>query len=522
VRIKQRAAVSRVGLLALAFIVSFISGCDRDGLRDERESRVTQTSIPTKTTIHMVMDNSNREFPKGMDENHNPYVEYIESNTGVDIHLIIPPFNGYQEKLNVIMTSGDLPDLINTADPTWVSKYVEDQALMPLDELLEQHGQDLLNIFPEEAWEAVTFNGKIYAVPSLTEVSGNEIIYARKDWLDALQLDRPQTLDEYYEVMRAFTYNDPDGNGKNDTWGLTILQAGLSRTAPFFGAFGVPRSVNQINQWKEVNGKLVYSGILPETKEALEYFAKLYGAGILDREFILNKTSSFEEKIVDGRVGLFSANWFDTRGPILENMKKNPKAEWVRLDYPVGQDGQSGTAERDFLQSYSVIPVGSPRAKEVIEVLNFIAGEGYRELKLGFEGVVWSKQNGVMITDFEAHVEHIYRGTLHAIVDPNDPAVRKDRLDSLGEQYHLNDNVEYVLQHVLRSDFQGPPTPSMGKYGAKLSKLEEETFAKIIMGMNPGKVFDEFVAQWIREGGWEITNEVNAWYRDHRDGVELR
>mgnify|MGYP001482655389 CR=1 FL=1 len=501
-------------LAALALI--FSAGCDRRSIT-AHAGKHEPASNSHSVTVELVVNNSDRSFPKGMDANNNPYVAFVEKHTGVDLHLIVPQTGSYQESLNWIMSSGNVPDLINTGDPSWISKYVEMDMLMPLDDLLKTHGQELLRIFPEEAWEAVKFRGQIYAIPSLAEVPGNEVMYARKDWLDALGLDIPVTLEEYYQVMYAFTYHDPDGNGKSDTWGLTIMPEGLSRTAPFFGAFGVPRGGNQMMQWKEKDGELVYSGILPETKQALDFLAKLYGDGLLDREFILNKKGSFDEKIINGQVGMFSAAWYDTKGPILENMKKNPQAEWIRLPYPAGPGGQSGTAGADIVQSYSVIPKQSKHAREVLKVLTFIAGEGYRELKLGFEGEVWTEQDGVIVTDFAKHQEHIYRGTLHAIADPNDPEIRKIRLDSLGKQYQLNENVEYILQHVLRSDYQGPPTPSMGKYGAQLLKLEEETFTKIIMGLSPGQDFERFVNEWIAEGGWEIMHEVNQWYRDHQE-----
>ncbi|WP_243644021.1 extracellular solute-binding protein [Paenibacillus pinisoli] len=504
--------------LSVVMAISLLAGCDSGSLSaDESGDGISDSS---RKTIRMVVNNSDRKFPEGMDENHNPYLSYIENATGINISFMLPPFNGYQETLNTIMNSSDQPDLIQTADPMWVYKYVTEQALLPLDDLIEAHAPELFQIFPKEAWEAVTFNGQIYAIPSLNEVSGNEVIYARKDWLDALGLEPPRTLEQYYDVMYAFTYGDPDQNGVNDTYGLTIIPSGLSRTAPFFGAFGVPRGLSQISMWKERDGKLVYSGILPEAKSALAYLAKLYGDGILDREFILNKLSSFKDKIIDGRVGLFSAAWYDTRGPILENMKKDPKAEWIRLEYPIGYDGEYGTAEYDLIQSYSVIPKGSLHAKEVIEVLHFIAGEGYRELKLGFEGEVWTKQNGMMVTNFEEHEKHIYRGTLHALADPNDGAVRRDRLSSLGEQYDLNENVEYIVQNVLHSDYRGPQTVSMRKYGSQLLKLEEETYLKIIMGLSVDQEFEKFAKQWITNGGWEITNEVNDWYRLHTKGAD--
>lgn len=499
-------------------LVGLIVGCESDSTNEKEKPYIKQREIPaTPTTIKMVVNNGKITFPEGMDANNNPYLTYIEDNTDIDIEMIVPPSRGYQEMIDVYMTSSQVPDLINTSDASWVANNVEQEKLMRLDDLLRNYGQDLLKSFPDEVWDEVRYNGSIYAIPSLAEVAGNEVMYARKDWLDAVGLSPPKTLDEYYDVMWAFTYKDPDGNGKLDTWGLTIMQEGLSHAAPFFGAFGVPRSTDQINQWKEEDGELVYSGILDETEQALQFLAKLYGDGLLDRTFILNKQDSFQEKIIHGQVGLFSASWNDTLGPILENRKLDPDAEWIRLDYPQGDHGQTGTVGLPVIQSYTVIPAESKNATAVMKVLNFIAGKGYADLKFGFEGEVWTIENGEMVTNFEADFLHAYRTLYQNLADHNNTTMRKQRLDSFGEEYELNANVEMIHQHVLRSDYQGPPTPSMGKYGSKLVKLEDETFAKIIMGLGGSNEFSEFKKQWIHEGGWEITNEVNEWYREYRE-----
>lgn len=462
----------------------------RDSARDQR------------VRINIVTSGDPAHLPDELDGMRDPYVRFVEEHTQLDMHFIVHSENGYQEKLNALIQSDHSADVILMRDPIHLAKYVKEGLLLPLDELIRLHAPDLFDVFPDEAWEAVTFQGNIYAIPSLSEVAANEIIYARKDWLDALGLEPPRTLEQYYEVMRAFTYDDPDQNGKDDTWGLTIMPEGLARTAPFFGAFGVPRSTNPMNQWKVKDGELEYSSLLPEAQEAINYLSKLYGDGILDREFALNKQGVFYDKIVGGQVGLFSASWDDISGPLLESKEKDPSVEWIRLAYPIGKDGQSGTAQVELLQSYSVVPVNSKHGREIVQLLHFIAGEGYRTLKLGFEHEEAANTEGN---------EHVRR-LIYTLADSNDVAVRKERLDLI--DLRLNDNVEYVLDHVLPSDFRGPSTPSIGRYGEKLINLEEEAFVKMIMGIDPSKDFDDFVKEWIREGGWEIRNEVNAWYRD--------
>ena len=84
----------------------------------------------------------------------------------------------------------------------------------------------------------------------MNEVTGAELMYVRKDWLDRLGLEPPETLEEYYEVIRAFTLDDPDGNGVQDTIGLTLTSK-LGRSSPFFGAFGTRgiRGLNGMGSW---------------------------------------------------------------------------------------------------------------------------------------------------------------------------------------------------------------------------------------------------------------------------------
>jgi putative aldouronate transport system substrate-binding protein len=449
-------------------------------------------------------------FPPGYDENRNPYLDYIEDKTGLDVSIKLPLQEGYNEQLNVIMESSKLPDLISTTSNSWVADYVKRNALLPLDDYIDKYGSDLKKKIPPEAWDLVRFNGKIYAVPSLNSVRGNEIMYARKDWLDRLGMSPPATLDDYAEVMRRFAEDDPDGNGKNDTVGL-LIGSGLVRTAPFFGAFGT-----QTNGWYEREGKLVYAGVLPETKEALRYLAGLYKNKWIDPEFPINKLISLEEKIVAGKAGLFSAVWYDTRGPIEANRKADPKAEWIPLDYPSGPDGLRGVADNAIARMFNVVPATSKHPEAAIRLLNFIAGEGYRTLNLGFENEVWTRSGGRMVTNFEEHDRQSYRGIYGALADAGDPEVDRERLDSLGVHFRLYENLQRISRNLIPNRFTGPPTPVMTTYGAKLYAVQESIFTKIVAGVEPIEAFDRFAERWYKDGGKEMTDEANAWFSRNR------
>lgn len=492
------------GLSLMVFLlVSLLVACSSN--QEAGNSKKGNETVD-KEQIEIVLNNASRSYPKGMDANKNPYIDYIRENTGLDIKVTTPSSDGYNEKLNVMMASGDLPDMIYTNDPSWVVNYVNQKGLQPLNDVIDKYGENLKKNIPEEAWEHVTIDGNIYAIPSVNTYPGTMIMYARKDWLDNLGLEPPKTLEEYQEVMRAFKEDDPDGNGKDDTLGLVIAE-NLIRTEPFFGAFGIQR-----HQWVEREGKLVYSGILPEAKQTLEYLSTLYKEGLLDKEFALNKTENFEEKIASGKAGLFAATWYDTRGPILTNEQNDPDAEWIPLEFPLGPDGKSGTDGTPPVRVYNVVPVTSKHADSVVKMLNFMIGEGYETLKFGFEDDVYKMEDGKMITDFEKHNNHIYRLTLAETIEPDNLDLVKLRLDSLGEEFNLYDNLQKIMEHAIYDEFLGTPTESMGKFNAKLNKLEDEVFTKIVMGEAPLDQFDQFVEEWKKEGGDQITEEVNDWY----------
>ncbi|GAB2670408.1 extracellular solute-binding protein [Paenibacillus thermoaerophilus] len=490
-----------------AFVILLASGCTFHA-----PAEAEPTEKPDASRISIVINGLELPFPDGMDENHNPYLDYIERETGLDVVVQIPPPDTYEEKLNVIMASGNRPDLINTTNGIWMDNYARQGALLPLDDLLKQYGPNLLKNIPEEAWDRVRYQGKIYAVPSQYETKGMEIVYARKDWLDRLGLRPPVTLDEYYNVIRAFAMDDPDGNGINDTYGL-ILADHLGRTAPFFGAFGT-----QLKQWIERDGELVYGSILPETKEALAFLARLYREGLLDPMFPLNHTANLGDKVASGKVGLFSATWYDTRNSIEVNRKRFPSAKWIPLEYPVGPKGHKGVYGTGPVRSYNVIPVGSQNPAGVIRFLDFMAGEGYTNLKLGFENEVWSMKDGVMVTDFAQHNKHQYRGIYQSLVDLYKPDVIKRRLDSLGD-FHLYENLTIIEKNLIPNAFKGAPTPAMVKYSDKLQDLEENVFVELILGQRPIDDFEEFVRQWKEQGGDEMTREVNEWYRQSKKGT---
>lgn len=484
-------------------VTSIIAGCSSGSSPATPGDKKEDTA--KKAAISIVYWNDYK-YPDGMDDNNNPYLDYIKKGANLDIKVITAPGVGYKEKLNVIMASGDLPDMLAVNDASLYANYLNQKALKPLNEALDKYGPDLKRLIPKQAWEAVTVDGKIYAVPTIADIQSTELMWVRKDWLDKLGLPMPKTLDDYVKTAKAFAEQDPDGNGKKDTVGL-LMGENLSGAGSIFGAFGVQRG-----QWVEREGQLVYSSALPEMKEALKFLNSLYNEKILDPEWALNKPKTVEEKIGSGKAGLYSGAWYLRRGAVLTSQQNNPKAVWMEADFPVGKDGKFGVQADALLRGFNVVPATSKNEASVISMLNFMIGNGFSELELGFEDKVWERKDGKVVTNFEEHNKHVYRNSLTRFIRPSDSTIYFDKLRSLGEELNLVENIKKIERVLMYSKFTGVPGPVMGKYNAKLQKLEDETFTKIVMGNIPVDDFDKFVETWKKEGGTEVAREINDWY----------
>jgi putative aldouronate transport system substrate-binding protein len=245
--------------LACVLTASFAAGCAPGaGQTDAGAKTGDKPKEEAKPVPISIVYWNDYKYPDGLDDNNNPYLDHIKKGTNLDIKVVTAPASGYKEKLNVIMASGDLPDMMFVNDASLYVNYLNQKALKPLNAAIDKYGADLKKLIPKEAWDSVTVDGKIYAIPTIADIQSTELMWVRKDWLDQLNLPEPKTLEDYVKTAKAFAEQDPDGNGKKDTVGW-LMGENLSGTGPILGAFGVQR-----NQWVERGGQLVNSSTLPD------------------------------------------------------------------------------------------------------------------------------------------------------------------------------------------------------------------------------------------------------------------
>ncbi|MCC2686847.1 MAG: transporter substrate-binding protein [Paenibacillaceae bacterium] len=202
-------------------------------------------------------------------------IQEIDKRLGIKLVVKMVPQNDVN-KITVAMASGDYPDIVTMAYPNAsVNQWIKDGILLPLNDYLKEMPTVKQTLEKEVPWSAV--DGKYYGNVFLTQqkVSNVALMY-RKDWLDKLKLKAPTTLDEFYNVMKAFRTKDPDGNGKEDTYGMTAFTGNSS--APMtnldwvFYAYGLPYA-----DWaQDAKGNIIPRFEHPAFKQGMEYLNKLY------------------------------------------------------------------------------------------------------------------------------------------------------------------------------------------------------------------------------------------------------
>ncbi len=275
---------SKMYLMFTAFVLMPFMGF-ANGQNESAQDGVTDVKVTGVFDRVLIEDNGQKEWGQAFNE-----------LTGLEMEIIKPTHNQYTQILSTMFAAGDYPDILEIQTNDYLT-FATSGHLIPLESFIEESA-NLKNVDAKLLEAYRLKDGHIYGIP--TYDGGGCVTYIRQDWLDNLGMEVPTTWDEYYKVLKAFTFNDPDGNGKDDTVGLTLpFQTGYefdyyNRMIMQDATFGF--------QYK--NGQWVDGYLQPEMIPALERFEKIYDEGILDNEFFTNKTSTARSKIYAGQAGV--------------------------------------------------------------------------------------------------------------------------------------------------------------------------------------------------------------------------
>lgn len=282
-------------ILAMAVTV-FLTGClqKTEQTNIELNTSVINKNSPDKPLkIRAMVDTF---LPQ--EQGHKEFIAEYRKQTGIELEIIMPQHNQYYDVMSVMFASNNIPDVIELSDQNYVN-YATKGALLDINEYVKE-GRAVENV-SKTYLDALTISDKLYGFP-LTN-GGGCVTYIRKDWLDKLGLNIPRTYAQLYNVMKEFTFSDPDGNGIKDTYGYTGVLFSEGKLQDIylkdFYQKGTSDFTNKSGKWEDGFSK-------QEFTEGLERLKKAYNDGVVDPQLFTNQTAICRDKLSMGRVGMLS------------------------------------------------------------------------------------------------------------------------------------------------------------------------------------------------------------------------
>lgn len=498
-------------------------------------------------SIGKQLDENAGKYFDGESLNDNVLTRWGADNLGIKIEttLLGGDAGQYNNKLRLALTGSEkLPDVIPVYDTMLANDLIQSGRVKEITE-------DIKNYMPERLKEIykqypTTFNpvineGKVYGMaisPNLTE---GEVMLIRQDWLDNLGLKAPTTIDEFEQVIAAFTNDDPDGNNKKDTYGFTFSgkdsynTGWVSDPVMIFSAF-TGKHIPGSWQIDEESGELVYGSVAAGNKDALAKLREWYSNGYLNKELATQGAWDAISDFAEGKAGIIVGRpWlYGSVAAVETNIEGAKISAYPTINGVDGdktyQSGQLNDGVFMFSKDFNNMEAFFLYYDKLYD-----AAFGTGDFQYGYaQGYDYDIVDGEVVFDpkkFNKPMDTI-QGVGKMAFTKNTPAVGE-----AGKHYYdLAQGAEpntgplmganaadettkagYVISYenreaLLPNVFNGPPTKTMQSNWEQLTTMEKETYTKIIYSKEPLEAFDTFVKQWHEKGGDTITKEVNEWY----------
>lgn len=441
-------------------------------------------------------------------------------------------------KRAMAITSGELPDVFFVdKSSAMLADLVENNVIWDMTEIYDEYASDLLKSLisyggSTAALDSVSVNNRLYAIPNvLPSYDQCEYMWIRQDWLDNLNLSAPTTYEELLKVAEAFTTQDPDGNGINDTWGYSsTLNAG-----PVYNGMGFNWGCHAYKgSWIELeDGTIGYGSVQPAMLESLKLQRTIIENGWTYPEYA---TEGCINQFKQGKIGIvFSQASFPVAySAVYSNIPEDAHMTAFPLISIDGEPVYSVLGVEVFGNANALaVNKKCEHPEAVVLMFNVLAeamwGEN-NDYMYYYAGAAPSGNeynisdvvllaNNFNIIAYNEIWEAVANGTTDQLTGSAasyyDNMLHSNRcwVDYISNEWSGNKVLteKYDPEHLyFFSAYNGAPTETQMERQSMLNDLENSTFAKILLGeLDPDEGFAQFVEEWYRLGGEDITREIN-------------
>ncbi|MGT2784246.1 extracellular solute-binding protein [Streptococcus merionis] len=513
--IKKTLAKRLPAVAMLATIAFALTACSGEGSKEGTSSAKLDEITIMSPTLEAVTPEAGNQIEKK-----------IEEYTGEKISFEWVPNSNYQDRMNIVLASGDLPEVMVVTQKT--GSFVtsaESDAFWDLTDYLK----DYPNLSQEiaEIKNNSSLNGKVYGIYRKRDIMRSAVMI-RKDWLDKLGLEEPKTTEDLYNIAKAFKEKDPNGNGIDDTTGLIIPQwpatintnSPIDTIATWFGAG---------NAWiTDDKGNLKPSFDSKEYREALKWIKKMYDEGLINQDFATLSADDWNNQFISGKGGIIIDTYsrFYTIQTALKDADQENFGKQITVvgslespngDYALPTDGYAGML---------VIPKASVKTEEHLkQVLTFLDKLNDKEMQVlmnnGIEGVNFEVSDGfsslinqdsneakTIVNDVKSYAQ------VGTNVAGNKYYVAKPATDiELANYKKAQESMKEDTEKAVFNPASPFISPTYTQNGTQLDNIIQDARIQYIAGQIDDKGWEDAVELWKTSGGQNVQNELNELYQ---------
>lgn len=385
-------------VMTMVMVIVAFAGCAGNKKASKIEEPEGEVAFPE--TLSIFCRNGGVMLDGMKDYNDIAAFKLLEEKTGTHIEWEIPTAVGFEEKFNLLIASGEYPDII-VAD--WnnrgIATYVEDEVILDISDYLEKHMPNLMKFSkenPDLARQYILDGGKLYSAPYIRQDKELNIFTGpvmRTDWVKNLGLEIPTNAEELYTVLKAFKTQDPNGNGKADE--IPMIARGDAAESTMGSLLYM---FDTKNDFYVKDGKVRYGLMEPEYEEGIEYIAKLFAEGLIDPDYLIMNRSDMNAKVTSHVAGF--AFDFQPTNVMTSFEQLGSDAKYEGIPIFKNKEGKKSSLNSAYTSSiYDCSAAITTHAKDplgAMKWLDFLYGEeGHMIMNFGTEGDTYTMVDGI-------------------------------------------------------------------------------------------------------------------------------
>lgn len=341
-------------LLTTAIMTSAFTGCGA------KEQTAASGSGDEPVSISVMLYDRGAEFKAGMSLTDNTLTRFIQDSVlaekNVKVEYIPVARSEADDKLNAMMAGGNAPDIVFTYDRNMFVDYATKGGITDLTESINQYGETIKTELGEDLLKIGQIDSKVFAVPmNRGNITSRHLGYIRKDWLDALGLEVPQTTQELVDALYAFKEKDPGNVGSHLVpWAMGGNSSGIKYFQTFVTSY-VEDVFKGENLWVYQEDMSVLN---PEAKEGFKVLNTLYNDGIIAKDFAVDTgDDKYKQDISNGYAGFIVD---DNTRPLNSGWLGASGGEWAPVNCFTGAGTEyQGNVSNPLQGMYVMVPTAS-------------------------------------------------------------------------------------------------------------------------------------------------------------------